>query len=105
MSAANDIFETLSGFRISPNAGKSPQQSCVEYCQNILGGIERVHFDFKSKSNPLTATPDEPDIKNLAKVVSGFANGDGGVLIWGIEDATIALVPIVSVSDFVADLL
>ncbi len=105
MSAANDIFETLRGFRNSPIAGKTSQQSFVEYCEKILGGIEGVHFDFKSKSDSRKTTPDEPDIKNLAKAVSGFANGEGGVLIWGIEDATIAPVPIAGVCDFVADLL
>jgi hypothetical protein len=105
MSAASDIFESLRKLMNLPNTGKSPQQQLVEYCQNILGGIERVHFDFKQKANAQTAKPEESDIKNLAKAVSGFANGAGGVLIWGIEDETIAPVPIANVSEFIADLL
>jgi hypothetical protein len=66
-----------------------------------LGGVERVHFDFKSKANPATTAIEDPDKKNLAKAVSGFANGAGGVLIWGIEDKSTAPVPIKDVSQFV----
>jgi hypothetical protein len=105
MSAASNLFDTIRAFKSSPDAGRSPQQSLVAYCRDVLGGIERVHFDFKSKANASYSTLDEPDKKNLAKAVSGFANGAGGVLIWGIEDESIAPVPIRDVSRFVDNIL
>src|SRR3972149_814837 len=105
MSAANDLFETLRAFRTSPEAGKTPQQLLVDYCQNVLGGVERLHFDFKTKSQPVSQSLDDADKKNLAKAISGFANETGGVLIWGLNDTTIVPNPISNVSKFVNSIL
>jgi hypothetical protein len=44
---------------------------------------EDLHLDFKL----LAAAPDlnRDDRKNLAKATSGFANSDGGLIVWGID--------------------
>jgi len=105
MSAASDLFDVLRAFRTSPAPGITPQQSLLDYCQRVLGGIESVHFDFKSKADPTSNSLDESDKKNLAKAVSGFANGAGGVLVWGVEDKSIAPIPIKDVSRFFDALL
>jgi hypothetical protein len=105
MSAARDLFETLRKCRTEPDPGKTPQQSLVAYCQNILGGIERTHFDFKEKANSASADLEDLDRRNLGKAVSGFANGAGGVLIWGLEDQTIAPRPLCEISKVVDTML
>ncbi len=49
------------------------------------GYREDLHLDFKRKANPDSHYPDENDKKNYAKALSGFANSDGGVIIWGVD--------------------
>jgi hypothetical protein len=105
MGTALELFQVLSEFVKKPSSGKSPQDSLIDYCRNMLGGIERVHFDFKRKASPSSSTLDEPDKKNLAKAISGFANESGGVLIWGVDDKTTAPSPIADVSQFVDSIL
>jgi hypothetical protein len=46
---------------------------------------ETLHVDFKRKSNPTHSGLDKDDRKNLGEAVSGVANSDGGVIIWGLE--------------------
>ena len=105
MDAATNLFETLRAFRTNLESGKSPQQSMIDYCSNNLGGIERVHFDFKEKTQASNPKLDDADKRNLAKAISGFANGSGGVLIWGIEDSSISPRPISQVSEFIDGIL
>ncbi|BBO35693.1 helix-turn-helix domain-containing protein [Lacipirellula parvula] len=51
--------------------------------QGMLGvQEENLHLDFKQAAGPFTSADDR---KNLAKVISGFANSDGGVCIWGVD--------------------
>ena len=46
---------------------------------------EGLHLDFKQKTdNELPALSDD-DRANLAKAISGFANTDGGLVIWGVK--------------------
>lgn len=101
MDAATKLFETLRAFRTDPKSDKSPQQSMLDYCSNNLGGIERNHFDFKEKRQASKPQLDDDDKRNLAKAFSGFANGSGGVLIWGIEDSSISPSPISQVTEFI----
>ncbi|MHB0961110.1 MAG: AlbA family DNA-binding domain-containing protein [Pirellulaceae bacterium] len=101
MDAATKLYEALRAFRTNPSSGKTPQQSMLDYCTNTLGGIERNHFDFKEKSQASKPQLDDDDKRNLAKAISGFANGSGGVLIWGIENSSISPRPISRVSEFV----
>lgn len=43
---------------------------------------EDLHLDFKRLNEPRM---DRDDRKNLAIALSGFANSDGGIIIWGID--------------------
>ena len=46
---------------------------------------EDLHLDFKRKTNPEHGHPDDNDKKNISKALSGFANSDGGLIVWGID--------------------
>lgn len=98
MSTASELFQTLSGFQKS-------ETGFLEYCRQILGAVERSHFDFKEKADRRDAILGDTDKKNLAKAVSGFANSGGGVLIWGIKDETLDHKPITDIQKFVSNLL
>ncbi len=65
-----------------------------KYIKDVLGSIERVHYDFKIKRDRRNPRLDGDDRKNIAKAVSGFANTSGGILIWGIEDKSLNRKPI-----------
>jgi hypothetical protein len=43
---------------------------------------EHLHLDFKSIGDPSLSKDDR---RNLAKALSGFANSDGGLIIWGVD--------------------
>jgi len=45
------------------------------------GRQEDLHLDFKT----LNAGFDKQERKNFARMVSGFANSDGGVVVWGVD--------------------
>src|SRR5277367_5285911 len=73
--------------------------------------IETEVLDFKeasSQSGPMG----KDDKKNLSKALSGFANGGGGILIWGVKatqskdgpDAAEELKPIGNLKRFLTDL-
>jgi hypothetical protein len=60
---------------------------------------EDLHLDFKLLHQSPEVTRD--DRKNLAKAMSGFANSDGGLIVWGVDcrktdgvDCATALVPV-----------
>jgi hypothetical protein len=61
--------------------------------------------DFKEKHDGNHARLEDNDKKNLAKAVSGFANSSGGVLIWGVEDKTLAPKPITDAGQFTSSML
>ncbi len=44
---------------------------------------EDLHLDFKLVDDPGLKSRD--DRKNLAAAVSGFANSDGGLIVWGVD--------------------
>src|ERR1043165_1656772 len=47
---------------------------------------ESLWLDFKRSKNDATGTSlDKSDRENLAKAVSGFANADGGIIVWGVD--------------------
>jgi len=48
---------------------------------------ESVYLDFKQKRDRRDGKLHDDDKKNLSIALSGFANTDGGVLIWGIATA------------------
>ncbi len=104
MSAAETIFDQIKGFRTTP-AEKTPHQRFTDYCERVLGAVERFHIDFKEKRDRRTTVLDDDDKKNLAKAISGFANSAGGVLIWGVEDNTLSERPLSSVEDVTSRML
>jgi hypothetical protein len=65
---------------------------------------EDLHLEFKTKANPSTLELAKQDGENFSKALSGFANSDGGVLIWGIkgddQERAKELRPVVDCSDF-----
>ncbi len=69
---------------------------------------ENVYFELKMKKDRSRSDLDESDAWQFSRALSGFANSDGGVLVWGIEtdkDARASkLKPISSVTDFEARL-
>lgn len=47
---------------------------------------ENVHLEFKTTMHPIYNNENrEFDKKNISKVISGFANSNGGIVIWGIK--------------------
>lgn len=49
------------------------------------GAEETLYLDFKQKSDAKSGVPGDDDKANLAKAISGFANTDGGLVIWGVK--------------------
>lgn len=47
------------------------------------GREEDLHLDFKLVDDPNLKSRD--DRRNLAAAVSGFANSDGGLIVWGVD--------------------
>jgi hypothetical protein len=45
---------------------------------------ESLYFDFKQKRDATKYTLEDGDRQNIAKALSGFANGGGGVLVMGL---------------------
>ena len=73
---------------------------------------ESIHLEFKEKSSPDRIGMTDDDKKNLASRVSGFANAEGGLIIWGVKgrrgtdgiDCAQEIVPISSIDTFVSRL-
>lgn len=71
---------------------------------------EDAKLDFKALGN--NATFEREDRKNLAIAISGFANAEGGIIVWGVRaakdddglDAANALAPIENCERALADL-
>jgi hypothetical protein len=49
------------------------------------GREEDIHLEFKQKADARSPAIGERDRSSFSKALSGFANADGGVLIWGVE--------------------
>ena len=51
-----------------------------------IGQEENLHLEFKTTVHPNYNNENrEFDKKNISEVISGFANSDGGIVIWGIK--------------------
>lgn len=105
MSAPQNLFQTLSSFKIPDESGNSAESRLLAYCTDALGSVERFHFDYKEKRDRRNPILDDDDKKNLAKAVSGFANSGGGVLVWGVKDGSLKPKPISNVQKFLSNLL
>lgn len=56
-----------------------------EEIRELRGKPEDLYLDFTTKREPDKAAPHPDDTHNFGKALSGFANSDGGLLIWGID--------------------
>jgi len=71
---------------------------------------ENLHLDFKTLAGPQLRAAD--DRRNFAKALSGFANSDGGMIVWGVDarkndngvDCALSLKPIAEVASLVSRL-
>ena|ERR1051325_5963583 len=65
---------------------------------------ESLYLEFKQKKDVSRPELSSSDASNFSKVLSGFANADGGVLVWGIEtdksERAVELHPIADVLRF-----
>lgn len=75
------------------------------------GRTESLHLDFKLKHNPSVGAFDKDDRKNLSEALSGFANSEGGVILWGVGtrrqgdgDRAAEVKPILDLRRFMSDL-
>lgn len=68
-----------------------------------------LYLDFKQKSDRRNPGLNDDDKANLAKAISGFANTDGGVIVWGVKakadtkdepDVVVELFPINNLKTF-----
>lgn len=101
MSAPRQLFEQFDqeGFALIKRAVKEKRQ-------------ESLYLDFKTAATSDGALT-KNDRKNYALAASGFANSDGGVIVWGVDarrdrktgiDAASGLEPIKNISRFLSDL-
>lgn len=105
MDSAKNIYMHLIGFKNPGGSEESSERRLLRYCSEVLGGVERLHIDFKQKRDSRHSQISDDDKKNLAKAVSGFANSSGGVLVWGIEDRNMSPKPIEGIEEFIQSLL
>lgn len=65
---------------------------------------ENIYLEFKMKADRRKPDLDESDSRQFSRALSGFANSDGGVLIWGVEtdreERAVALKAISDVAGF-----
>lgn len=101
IATAAFMFERLRAIATAP----APEAAFLDFCANYLSTVEGLHHDYKEKHDRRDAKLAESDRKNLAKAVSGFANGGGGILIWGIEDGSLDPKPIKEIQTFLKNVL
>ncbi len=69
---------------------------------------EDLYLEFKEKSDRRDGKLSDDDKKNFSKSLSGFANSDGGVLVWGLErgknETAKSLKPIEDLDEFIKSL-
>jgi hypothetical protein len=78
-----------------------------------VGREEDLHLEFKRKANPSTGAVEKADKEAFSEALSGFANADGGILIFGVgtkktrerPDRAAELKPIADVDRFRSGLM
>jgi Putative DNA-binding domain len=70
---------------------------------------EDLYLEFKQKRDRSKAQLEDNDKFNFSRALSGFANSDGGILIWGVEtykkdESAKSLKPITDVDGFIRSL-
>jgi hypothetical protein len=83
------------------------EQQGEEGIKSLLGRPETFQLEFKRKDEPLHARLSDNDKRSIANEVSGFANAEGGLLIFGVgtgqerrQDVANELLPISQLRDF-----
>ena len=62
------------------NDSRAAEKRLEGYCRDVLSAVEGLHFDCKRKHDRRMPQLEESDKRNLAKVLSGFANfSDAGL--------------------------
>ena len=100
MDSTHDLFE-----RISDGGEPFLEQVRQE------GWAETLSLDFKQAGNERGELTRD-DRRNLAEALSGFANSDGGIIVWGVDcrkdedsvDVASELRPIANIKRFISDL-
>jgi hypothetical protein len=73
--------------------------------QQLLDTKEDLHIEFNEKQSARHGGLDKDDKRNFSQALSGFANSDGGILIFGVKtdenDTAAELKPISGVTAFV----
>lgn len=46
---------------------------------------ESLHIDYKQTKTPEIGPAEREDCQNLSIALSGFANADGGIVVWGVK--------------------
>jgi Putative DNA-binding domain len=61
--------------------------AALDWIENTIArkAEEGLYLDFKSKSDKRDPALNDDDKANLAKAISGFANTDGGLIVWGVK--------------------
>jgi len=62
-----------------------PDTQAAKNIRKMRGKQENAYLDCICKSHPPLAALAKDDKKNYAKAISGFANSDGGVILWGVD--------------------
>jgi len=81
----------VNGFRERLNQiwGHDPNDSsqALQWIRSCVANQvpEDLYLEFKRESPENTPIPDDADTGQLARAISGFANTDGGLLVWGVE--------------------
>lgn len=81
--------------------------------RQLLGvADENLYRDFKAKEHPGKPDLSLDDRKNFSKLLSAFANSDGGVIFWGVRTQTVEgrdiaseLQPLANPAEFAARLI
>ena len=105
MNSAEEIYREIEGKE------EGDKYKVIESYVAPPGREESVHLDFTEKENPDTASLSDSDKRQYSKALSGFANSDGGVLVWGITckkknsmDTASELKPITNIRGFISNL-
>lgn len=67
MSDSLKLFQDLSSLKQQESFGESAESKLLAYCTNVLGSVERFHFDYKEKRDRRIPSLEDDDKKILPK--------------------------------------
>lgn len=100
MTPAKLLFE-----RLRKEKANKGDRAAIEMISELAArGREEDHYDFKQKAGSVGSgrrpVLHERDKAKLALALSAFANSNGGLLIYGVDDKSFALTPIDELKEF-----